>query len=116
MNLILGAKESPDFILMICHKLIKKGVNKILVMYIYNFLSNRQQRVKIGGDCSSWVDINQGAPQGTVLGPILFEVLIDDCPIRSDERELALTNNQDDDGEIYVDDITIYRTGLKPFK
>lgn len=39
---------------------------------IYDYLSNRKQRVKINESYSSWSDIEYGVPQGSILGPLLL--------------------------------------------
>jgi len=45
-----------------------------------SLLCNRKQRVKINGFYSDWADVLSGIPQGTILGPILFIIDINDLP------------------------------------
>ena len=58
-------------------RLIEFGVPGYVIRWIYSFLENRQQRVRIGKILSEWLTLNGGMPQGTWLGPIIFIILID---------------------------------------
>ena len=79
-------------------KLKQLGVEGEALMIIKDFLNDREQRVVIDGQVSDWLPVAAGVPQGSILGPLLFLVYINDIAqvISSDIK-------------IFADDTFIYR-------
>lgn len=73
------------------------SVPYFLLNWITSFLTNRQQRVLWQGNFSNWSLVRSGVPQGSVLGPILFCLLVDNfTPVAPNSTVIK-----------YADDITI---------
>ena len=85
------------------HKLTNKisniGIQGKHLLWISDFLSHRRQRVMCNGVCSNWSEVTSGIPQGSVLGPLLFTIFINDLP-------LSITSHI----QIFADDTKIYNT------
>ena len=79
-------------------KLSAYGFDESAITLIANYLSNRYQRVKIGSTFSSYLEILRGVPQGSILGPILFNLFINDLMFFIQETEVCN----------FADDTTIY--------
>ena len=62
------------------YKLRQNGIRGDLINILNDFLTNRKQRVVLNDQCSSWVDIRAGVPQGSILGPLLFLIYVSDLP------------------------------------
>ena len=79
-------------------KLESVGIRGDLLKWIEGFLSNRQHRVCIRGSVSSWKPVHSGVPQGSVLGPLLFVIYIND-----------LVEDLECEASLFADDAKIYR-------
>ena len=62
----------------IIYKLTQNGISGNLLNLLEDFLKERKQRVVLNGQVSTWKNINGGVPQGSILGPLLFLIYIND--------------------------------------
>ena len=79
-------------------KLKQAGIEGQVGLWIQNFLTDRQQRVAIRGTYSGWRRVWSGVPQGSVLGPTLFLIFVND-----------LLDNIQSSGKLFADDAKLYR-------
>ncbi len=59
-------------------KLYAYGLSENACKLVKDYLSNRRQRVKVSNICSDWQEIQRGVPQGSLAGPLLFNIFIND--------------------------------------
>lgn len=84
-------------------KLEAYGIQGQILGWIEDFLRNRKQRVTVNGKNSDWTGVLSGIPQGSVLGPLLFVIFINDLP-----------DNVDSEVFLFADDTKIFRTITTP--
>ena len=70
-------------------KLRQFGISGTLLLWFESYLTNRKQRVVINGKKSEWTYITAGVPQGSILGPLLFLIYVNDI-INHIESEILL--------------------------
>ena len=78
---------------------IKEGSLNLL----FSYLKNRKQRVRLNNTYSEWIDILFGVPQGSIIGPLLFNIFL--CDLFLFLHDIPVAN--------YADANTLYCTGLK---
>ena len=81
----------------ILFKLKTYGVNGEVLTLLTNYLHERYQRVLLNGQTSSWELVKSGVPQGSVLGPLLFLIYINDLP-----------DNLKSNCKIFADDTSLF--------
>ena len=74
-------------------KIKEYGISGNLLAWLCGFLSNRRQRVSINGHFSELSDVTSGVPQGSVLGPLLFTIYVNDIPSCVDSSLLLFADD-----------------------
>ena len=98
------------------YKLKSMGISEELFKLLENYLSGRFQRVLLNGQTSSWRPILAGVPQGSILGPFLFLIYINDLPdelksnakLFADNTSLfAVVNDKNESANILNNDLKL---------
>ena len=79
------------------YKLKENGISGNLLEILTGFLKDRKQRVVLNGQNSLWANIEAGVPQGSILGPLLFLIYINDLP-----------DNQSTNVKLFADDTSLF--------
>ena len=96
------------------YKLKSVGIRGALLSWFESYLSNRQQRVVLDGQSSDWRQTEAGVPQGSVLGPMLFLIYINDitdeiqskCLLHDDDTSLfEVVDSPDDTALMLIKDL-----------
>ena len=75
------------------YKLESIGISGNLLDLFFSFLNDKYQRVVINGQQSDWASILAGVPQGSILGPLLFLIYINDLPDNLDSLVKLLADD-----------------------
>ena len=86
-------------------KLRKAGINGQLLDWFSNYLTNRKQRFVIPGAVSNWTFMKAGVPQGSILGPLLFFLYINDIVVETQANI-----------RLFADDTSLYMKGDNPIE
>ena len=85
---------------LLLQKLEEFGFRGRLMMWLGSYLSGRKQRVVLEGQQSDWLAVSSGVPQGSILGPLLFSIFINDLP-----NQIASPSQMG----LYADDSKMFR-------
>ena len=83
--------------LRIIYKLQQNSISGELLNILVDFLNNKKQRVVLNGLSSNWADAKVGIPQGSIMGPLLFSIYINDL------SEGLITN-----AKLFADDTSLF--------
>ena len=99
-------------------KLQSYGITGNIYKWVEDFLKDRVQCVRVGNACSSETSVLSGIPQGSVLGPILFTIFINDlpdcvsgtCKVFADDTKIYNVTKNRDQLQTDIDKMTEWTT------
>ena len=111
-GIIIDLREAFDTVNheILLFKMEHYGIRGSTLKWFKSYLSERKQYVYINGECSELKQITCGVPQGSVLGPLLFLIYINDLPNISKKIDLYLFA---DDTNIYYEDESLVNVEIK---
>ncbi|CAB4007608.1 Hypothetical predicted protein [Paramuricea clavata] len=96
------AFDSVDHSILL-QKLKCYGVTGRLLNWFADYLNNRRQRVVMDGATSQWTPVTSGVPQGSILGPMMFVIFINDAPDVINNKAIPA---------LFADDTKLYKNIL----
>ena len=90
-TVLIGLSKSnvrlpSDFIIA---KFESYGFDNISLNFFYSYFSNRKQKVKLGSAISEWIDMLTGISQGSILGPLIFNIFINDLIMLIEKSDIC---------------------------
>ena len=77
------------------------GLDRSSLRLLMDYLNSRKQRTKVGSSYSNWSEVKHGIPQGSILGPLLFNIFINDLFFVIEKSDICN----------FADDNTLYSSG-----
>jgi len=85
------------------HKISKMNIDQNLFNWIKSFLAERTFQVKVGDALSESLELQNGTPQGSVISPLLFLIMMNDFPLNDDKEQVK--------NAIFADDSSLWKSG-----
>ena len=99
---------------LLIHKLKSYNISDSMITWLSSFLNNRRQSVRINGSTSSWTSVTSWVPQGSILGPLMFLLFVNDIPQITSSNIILFADDTKLWGLIKsIDDVNILQEDLE---